>query len=81
MELKQYLEQTTNKVDSLIHQHFGSACDDLARASAHLLLAGGKRLRPALLLLAADAVKQGKLVESNAGSPCTGADPQLYSYS
>jgi len=59
MELKQYLEQTANKVDSLIHQHFGSACDDLGRASAHLLLAGGKRLRPALLLLAADAVNRG----------------------
>jgi len=59
MELKQYLEQTANQVDSLIHQHFGSACDDLGRASAHLLLAGGKRLRPALLLLAADAVNRG----------------------
>jgi len=59
MELKQYLEQTTNKVDSLILQHFGSARDDLAKASAHLLLAGGKRLRPALLLLAAEAVNKG----------------------
>ncbi|HOS81355.1 MAG TPA: polyprenyl synthetase family protein [Methanolinea sp.] len=59
MELKQYLEQTANQVDALIYRYFGSACDDLGRASAHLLLAGGKRLRPALLLLAADAVNRG----------------------
>lgn len=59
MELKEYLEQTAKQVDALINRYFGSPCDDLGRASAHLLLAGGKRLRPALLLLAADAVNKG----------------------
>src|SRR5690606_18640332 len=63
MELNSYLEQTANQVDSLIHRYFGSSCDDLGRASAHLLLAGGKRLRPALLLLSADAVNRGSSVD------------------
>ena len=63
MELNSYLEQTANQVDSLIHRYFGSSCDDLGRASAHLLLAGGKRLRPALLLLSADAVNRGSAVD------------------
>lgn len=59
MDLKEYLEQTASQVDALIDRYFGTACDDLGKASAHLLLAGGKRLRPAVLLLAADAVKKG----------------------
>ncbi|MCQ8893711.1 MAG: polyprenyl synthetase family protein [Methanolinea sp.] len=59
MDLHTYLEQTADQVDALFNRYFGSACDELGRASAHLLLAGGKRLRPALLLLAADAVKKG----------------------
>ncbi len=63
MELNSYLEQTANQVDSLIHRYFGSSCDDLGRASAHLLLAGGKRLRPALLLLSADAVNKGSAID------------------
>ncbi|MCU0632110.1 MAG: polyprenyl synthetase family protein [Methanolinea sp.] len=63
MELKSYLEQTADQVDSLIYRYFGSTCDDLGKASAHLLLAGGKRLRPALLLLSADAVNKGSAVD------------------
>jgi len=63
MDLKEYLEQTANQVDALIDRYFGSACDDLGRASAHLLLAGGKRLRPAVLLLSADAVNKGSSVD------------------
>ncbi len=63
MELNSYLEQTAGQVDSLIHRYFGSSCDDLGRASAHLLLAGGKRLRPALLLLSADAVNKGSAID------------------
>jgi len=59
MELKEYLEQTADQVDALINRYFGAACDDLGRASAHLLVAGGKRLRPAVLLLAAEAVNRG----------------------
>jgi geranylgeranyl diphosphate synthase type I len=63
MELNSYLEQTADQVDSLIYRYFGSSCDDLGRASAHLLLAGGKRLRPALLLLCADAVNKGSSID------------------
>lgn len=59
MDLMEYLEQTADNIDRLIHRYFGSSCEDLGRASAHLLTAGGKRLRPALLMLAADAVRKG----------------------
>ncbi len=59
MDLTEYLEQTADNIDRLIHRYFGSSCEDLGRASAHLLTAGGKRLRPALLMLAADAVRKG----------------------
>lgn len=63
MDLNEYLEQTANQVDALIDRYFGSACDNLGKASAHLLLAGGKRLRPAVLLLSADAVKKGSSID------------------
>lgn len=63
MELKGYLEETAEQVDKLIDRYFGSPCDDLSRASAHLLTAGGKRLRPAMLLLAADAVNKGSSMD------------------
>lgn len=63
MELIRYLEQTADQVDSLIYRYFGSSCDELGKASAHLLLAGGKRLRPALLLLSADAVNKGSAAD------------------
>jgi geranylgeranyl diphosphate synthase type I len=46
-------------VDLAIHRHFGNPYGELATASAHLLTAGGKRLRPAMLFLAADAVRKG----------------------
>ncbi|MDH7593092.1 MAG: polyprenyl synthetase family protein [Methanomicrobiales archaeon] len=60
MELRSYLENTARDVDLLIKRRFGDPRGGLEEASAHLLLAGGKRLRPALLLLAADAVKKGR---------------------
>ncbi|HUU74994.1 MAG TPA: polyprenyl synthetase family protein [Methanoregulaceae archaeon] len=64
MDLKEYLEQTAEQVDNLINRYFGSTCDDLGNASAHLLIAGGKRLRPALLILAADAIKKGSSIDA-----------------
>jgi len=64
MDLNEYLEQTAEHVDRLIHRYFGSTCDDLGDASAHLLTAGGKRLRPALLILAADAVRKGSSIDA-----------------
>ncbi|HZD43930.1 MAG TPA: polyprenyl synthetase family protein [Methanomicrobiales archaeon] len=60
MELFEYLEKTAETVDMTLHRHYGSVYGELYKASAHLLLAGGKRLRPAVLLLSADAVNHGR---------------------
>ena len=59
MELSEYLAEVAKDVDLAIHRHFGNPYGELAKASAHLLTAGGKRLRPAMLFLAADSVKKG----------------------
>jgi geranylgeranyl diphosphate synthase type I len=59
MELSEYLAEVARDVDLAIHHTFGSPYGELARASAHLLTAGGKRLRPAMLFLSADSVKKG----------------------
>jgi len=63
MDLKEYLETNAIQVDRLINRYFGNASGELGKASAHLLLAGGKRLRPALLLLSADAVRKGSSID------------------
>lgn len=57
--LEDYLEKNADRIDKVINRYFGDVHGDLFRASAHLLLAGGKRLRPAVVILAADAVKRG----------------------
>lgn len=57
--LEDYLEMNTERMDKALHRYFGDVHGDLFRASAHLLLAGGKRLRPAVVILAADAVRKG----------------------
>jgi len=59
MELKEYLEQVADNVDMALQRYFGESVGELNKASSHLLLAGGKRLRPAVVMLAADAVKKG----------------------
>lgn len=59
MELHDYMNNVARDIDLMIRRHFGNTTDELNKASAHLLLAGGKRLRPSLLLLSADAVKKG----------------------
>jgi geranylgeranyl diphosphate synthase type I len=43
----------------MIDRYFVDKTGELNKAAAHLLAAGGKRLRPAVLMLAADAVKPG----------------------
>jgi geranylgeranyl diphosphate synthase type I len=59
MELMPYLGTVAETVDKYLDRHFGERVGELNRASAHLLVAGGKRLRPAVVMLAADAVKKG----------------------
>ncbi|MDO8842360.1 polyprenyl synthetase family protein [Methanocalculus sp.] len=56
MDLQEYLESVEDLIDKTIFRFFGDAPGDLNKASAHLLLAGGKRLRPAMVMLAADAI-------------------------
>jgi geranylgeranyl diphosphate synthase type I len=58
-ELSRYLETVGKQVDSLIDRYFVDSVGELNKASAHLLSAGGKRLRPAVVMLAADAANPG----------------------
>jgi len=58
-ELSPYLESVAKQIDHMIDRYFVDKAGELNKASAHLLAAGGKRLRPAVVLLAADAVKHG----------------------
>ncbi len=57
--LEDYLGKNAERMDKVINRYFGDLHGDLFKASAHLLLAGGKRLRPAVVILSADAVKRG----------------------
>ncbi|HON81189.1 MAG TPA: polyprenyl synthetase family protein [Methanoregulaceae archaeon] len=63
MDLNEFLDSTALQVDRLIYRYFGNVTGELGKASAHLLLAGGKRLRPALLLLSADSVRKGSSID------------------
>jgi geranylgeranyl diphosphate synthase type I len=58
-ELLPYLESVAQEIDHMIDRYFIDKVGELNKASAHLLAAGGKRLRPAVVMLAADAVKRG----------------------
>jgi geranylgeranyl diphosphate synthase type I len=58
-ELLPYLESVATEIDLMIDRYFIDKVGELNKASAHLLAAGGKRLRPAVVMLAADAVKRG----------------------
>ncbi len=59
MTLKEYLDKTEDDIDKVLFRYYGNVFGELNRAAAHLLLAGGKRLRPAVVMLAADAVRKG----------------------
>ena len=59
MELESYLKKTADEVNGLLQHCYGDPKTALSEAANHLLFAGGKRLRPALFKLAADAVKPG----------------------
>jgi geranylgeranyl diphosphate synthase type I len=58
-ELLPYLESVAQEIDIMINRYFINTVGELNQASAHLLAAGGKRLRPAVVMLAADTVKRG----------------------
>jgi len=58
-ELAPYLESVAAQIDRMIDRYFVDTVGELNQASAHLLAAGGKRLRPAVVMLSADAVKCG----------------------
>ena len=58
-ELAPYLKNVAKQIDHMIDRYFVDTTGELNKASAHLLAAGGKRLRPAVVLLSADAVKKG----------------------
>ncbi len=59
MDLKEYLKQVAFKVDMEADEYSKAVETRLRDASSHLLIAGGKRLRPAMVMLAADAVRPG----------------------
>ncbi|MDG6258100.1 MAG: polyprenyl synthetase family protein [Methanomicrobiaceae archaeon] len=59
MDLQDYLDTTAEDIDKSLFRTYGTVTGELDRASAHLLLAGGKRLRPAVVMLAADAIRKG----------------------
>lgn len=59
MELSEYCATAARSIDVMIDRYFVETFGELNKASAHLLTAGGKRLRPAVVMLAADAVNPG----------------------
>jgi geranylgeranyl diphosphate synthase type I len=58
-ELPSYLASVAKTIDHMIDRYFVDKTGELNKAASHLLAAGGKRLRPAVVMLAADAVKPG----------------------
>ncbi|MCK9579087.1 MAG: polyprenyl synthetase family protein [Methanoregula sp.] len=58
-DLPSYLESVAKTIDRMIDRDFVDKAGELNKASAHLLAAGGKRLRPAVVMLSADAVTPG----------------------
>ena len=62
-ELSQYLKSVAQQIDSMIDRDFTRTHGELHKASAHLLNAGGKRLRPAVVMLSADTIRRGSSAE------------------
>lgn len=63
MKLSSYLELVAKQMDGMTNKYFNNSSGELVKASAHLLAAGGKRLRPAAVLLSADAIRKGKSLD------------------
>ncbi|WOF16506.1 polyprenyl synthetase family protein [Methanoplanus sp. FWC-SCC4] len=59
MILEEFLKKNAEEIDMELYNLFGAVSGELNKASAHLLLAGGKRLRPAVVMLAAEIIRKG----------------------
>jgi len=59
MELNEYLKKVAEKVNCEAEEYSLAVDTKLRKASSHLLTSGGKRLRPAMLLLSADIIRKG----------------------
>ena len=59
MVLSEYLKSVSVKIDEELYEFSKSTDTTLVKAASHILLTKGKRLRPAMLLLAADAIRKG----------------------
>jgi len=59
MNLEEYLEKNAELINTRLESMYDGLPGELNHASAHLLCAGGKRLRPSVTMLAADLVKKG----------------------
>jgi geranylgeranyl diphosphate synthase, type I len=59
MDLDTYLKKSATDVNNLLDRYYGNASTELSKAANHLLFAGGKRLRPTLFKLTAEAVTPG----------------------
>ncbi|HJJ95085.1 MAG TPA: polyprenyl synthetase family protein [Methanocorpusculum sp.] len=59
MDLQEYLKKVAQKVNCEADEYSLAVDTTLRKASSHLLVSGGKRLRPAMVLLAADTIRPG----------------------
>ena len=59
VSLDAYLAAAAKKIGIEADEYSEAERTPLRKAASHLLVSGGKRLRPALLMLSADAVRQG----------------------
>ena len=77
-DLQPYLDSVAKDIDLMIDRYFVSRVGELNNASAHLLAAGGKRLRPAVVMLAADTVKQGSSQDIMPAALALETDAHIY---
>ena len=59
MKLDEYLKTVAAKVDMEADEYSKAVDSTLQKAASHLLVSGGKRLRPALVLLSAESIRSG----------------------
>ena len=59
MDLDTYLKKSATDVNNLLDRYYGNPSTELSNAANYLLFSGGKRLRPTLFKLIAEAVTPG----------------------